>query len=229
MPVILALDTSGAFCSVAIAVDGVVHVDSQRVNRQHNLHILGSIDGLCRGAGIVARDIDGIAFVKGPGSFTGVRLAVSVTQGIAMAAEARVLGVTTSLALALHARNCGVDRCVTLVPSRADSWYVAAFQSGATDDGSGLVQQVADQLFSAPPPWIADYPIASGGRPSWLSGHIELIAEDLNPAATVLDHACASWALCSRSNFEGSAWTDAEFGLPVYVEGDHPWQPAEPA
>ncbi len=214
MPVILSLDTSGPLCSVALARDGERFVDSRRVDRQHNLHVLGAIDGLCLRAGILPRQLDGIVFIKGPGSFTGVRLAVAVAQALAYGSGARVLGVTSSHALALHAAKQGIPRCVTAICSRGTLWYLSGWVT-AKDEASPVH---VDQLVAQPPEWLSMYDVLVGDPPSWVPEALALVPADAQPAATLLDYAITHWGQ--------AAWTDAEGALPVYIDGDHPWQPA---
>jgi tRNA threonylcarbamoyl adenosine modification protein YeaZ len=215
MPVILALDTSGPFCSVALAKDGQRWTESNRVDRQHNLHILGAIDRICAQGGILPRDLEGIVFVKGPGSFTGVRLCVAVTQALALGAGARVLGITTSLALALHLKRLGHRRGVTAVRSRGLLWYVAGY---ALDAGTTPTLQYVDQLVGSPPEWLAEYLALAGEQPPWLPAGFTVLPVDENPALTVLEYGAAM--------FGGPDWIEAGGALPVYIDGDHPWVPA---
>lgn len=214
MPVILALDTSGPFCSVTLAVDGERWVESNRVDRQHNLHILAAIDRVFALGGILPHALDGIAFVKGPGSFTGVRLCVAVTQALAFGADARVLGVTTSMALALQARQLGIERCITAVRSRALLWYLAGFSISA---GEVPVLQHVDQLVEKPPSWFVDYASLAGEPPPWIPPGITVLPSDQTPALTVLEYAVAT--------FGSPAWVEAGEALPVYIDGDHSWMP----
>lgn len=216
MPVILSLDTSGPFCSVALARDDHRWAHSRRVDRQHNLHLLGMIDEICTEGGILARNLEGVVYVKGPGSFTGVRLAVAATQALAFGSGAKVLGVTTSGALALHARAQGLSRCVSAVRSRGLLWYLAAWDL----TGNEPRQTRVDQLVDSPPAWLAGYDTVAGEPAPWLPAGMRRLPEDEQPARTVLEQALRLWG--------GGGWTDAEGALPVYVDGDHPWQPANP-
>ena len=104
---ILALDTATEACAVAVTIDG----DSTErlvMGRQHAERILDLIDELLAEAGLRPTELDAIAFGRGPGMFTGLRIGAGVTQGIAFAADLPVVPVSTLLALAQGA-NGGPD------------------------------------------------------------------------------------------------------------------------
>jgi tRNA threonylcarbamoyladenosine biosynthesis protein TsaB len=103
---LLALDTSTDYCSAAIRRDPDGQVFSRQVlaGQKHSLLLLPMIDDLLREAGLRLSQIGGIAYGEGPGSFTGLRIACSVVQGIAAAHGAQVLGVSTLTSVAEQAR-----------------------------------------------------------------------------------------------------------------------------
>lgn len=122
---ILALETSTEYCSVALWLDGVLHERCELVGQQHSVVLLPMLDGLLREAGMPLRDLDGIAFGAGPGSFTGVRIACGVAQGLAFGASLPVLGISTLLALA---QASGRDKVIAALDARMAEVYCAAYE-----------------------------------------------------------------------------------------------------
>lgn len=97
---ILALDTASEACSVALMQNGQVYERHEYAPRQHAQLLLPMVDTLLAEAGIGKRQLDAIAVGRGPGGFAGVRLAISVAQGMAMGLDVPVLPVSSLAALA---------------------------------------------------------------------------------------------------------------------------------
>lgn len=129
MTVILALDTSTEACSCALAIDGRVHERYVVAPQQHASLILASIETLLRDNDLGFADLDAIAWGRGPGSFTGLRIAAGVTQGIAFAAELPVIEVSTLAALALAAwEEQGKANVFACLDARIDEVYWGLFE-----------------------------------------------------------------------------------------------------
>jgi tRNA threonylcarbamoyladenosine biosynthesis protein TsaB len=122
---ILALDTSTEYCSVALWQDGAVMERCELVGQKHSEVLIEMLDALLKDAGFGIKDIDGIAFGKGPGSFTGVRIACGVTQGLAFGTNLPVVGVCTLEALA---EASGKPRVIAALDARMGEIYHAAYQ-----------------------------------------------------------------------------------------------------
>ena len=90
----LCIETSSAHCSLALGVGDEIFVKHELLLRRHNERVLPMLDELLHAAGLCPTHIQLIGFGAGPGSFTGVRIAASIAQGIALAAgfEAMCLG-----------------------------------------------------------------------------------------------------------------------------------------
>ncbi len=97
---LLAVDTATEACSAALYIDGEILERFELAPRTHTQLILPMIDSLMAEAGLVPQDLDGLAFGRGPGSFTGVRIATGVIQGIALGLDLPVAPVSTLAALA---------------------------------------------------------------------------------------------------------------------------------
>ena len=121
---ILALDTSTDYCSVALWRDGAVDARDALAGQRHSELLLPMVDELLRRHGVRVQDLDGIAFGQGPGSFTGLRIACGVTQGLAFGASLPVVGVSTLLALAQAAQ---AEHAVCCLDARMGEIYHAAF------------------------------------------------------------------------------------------------------
>lgn len=125
---ILALETSTEYCSVALWQDGNVVNRSELVGQRHSELLMEILDNLLHEAGIKLTELDGIAFGAGPGSFTGVRIACGVTQGLALGADLPVVGVCTLQALAQAA---GHDKVIAALDARMGEIYHAAYEKQA--------------------------------------------------------------------------------------------------
>lgn len=121
---ILALDTSTEYCSVALWIDGRVDSRDERAGQRHSELLLATIDELLKRAALRLRDVDGIAYGEGPGSFTGLRIACGVVQGLAFGSGLPVVGIGTLLAMAAGTE---AENVVCCVDARMNEVYHAAY------------------------------------------------------------------------------------------------------
>ncbi len=130
----LALETSTEYCSVAIYQNGDIQSRSELAGQRHSELLLEMIAQVMNEAGLKLSQLDGIAFGAGPGSFTGVRIACGVAQGLALGADLPVLGVCTLQAVA-HA--AGHNKVIAAIDARMNEVYFAAYQMQASQMQSG--------------------------------------------------------------------------------------------
>jgi len=144
---ILAIDSSGAACSVALLSGTEIEQHIEQEPRRHAERVLAMMDGLLATAGIGLTRLDALAFGRGPGSFTGVRIAASVVQGAAYGADLPVVPVSTLAALAQgHFRSSGSSRVLVALDARLGELYWGAYRLSAGD----LMQAAGEEEVAAP-------------------------------------------------------------------------------
>jgi len=129
---LLAFETATEACSVAVWIDGEVRERFGLAPRRHAELALPWAEQLLAGAGIAKSQLDAIAVGRGPGAFTGVRLAIALVQGIALALDRPVVPISTLAALAMQSRG---DRILAAIDARMGEVYAAAFAR----NGDGIV------------------------------------------------------------------------------------------
>lgn len=140
---LLAIETATEACSVALSIDGEVRERFEIAPRRHTELVLPWADELLAEAGIARTQLDAIAVGRGPGAFTGVRLAVALAQGMALALDLPVLPVSTLAVLAWPARvqddaqgraSAAAD-VLAAIDARMGEVYLGWFRA---DDAGGL-------------------------------------------------------------------------------------------
>jgi hypothetical protein len=130
MTTLLALDTATEACSVALLHDGKVTSHYEVIPRLHAQKLLPMIKQLLADAGVALSAVDAIAFGRGPGAFTGVRIAIGVVQGLAFALERPVLPISNLAALAQGAlREHGVQQVAAAIDARMDEVYWGCYRA----------------------------------------------------------------------------------------------------
>lgn len=142
---ILALETATEACSVALWIDGAILERFELAPRRHAELVLPMADALLAEAGIGKRELDAIAVGRGPGAFTGIRLAIAVAQGLALAFDRPVLPVSTLATLAMGQRAQPLP-ILALIDARMGEVYAAAF----APDADGLVTPLGDETVLPP-------------------------------------------------------------------------------
>lgn len=129
---ILALDTATEACSVALWVDGVVSAHAIELTQGHAQHILPMIDALLAAHALRLGDLQAIAVGRGPGGFTGVRLAVSVAQGLALGSSVPTVGISNLAAVAQAAfdRDSAASAVLVCNDARMKEVYTGLYRRG---------------------------------------------------------------------------------------------------
>jgi tRNA threonylcarbamoyladenosine biosynthesis protein TsaB len=122
---ILAVETSTEYCSVALWQYEMVQECGEKVGQKHSEVLIAMLDELLKNADVRISQLDGIAFGKGPGSFTGVRIACGVAQGLALGLNLNVVGVCTLQALA---KLSGHDKVIAALDARMGEIYFAVYK-----------------------------------------------------------------------------------------------------
>lgn len=234
MTVTLCIETSSAYCSLALAVEDQVFFRHEELHRRHNEEVLPLLDALYQEAGVLPRDTGLIGFGAGPGSFTGVRIAASIAQGVAMASGCPVVPMAGSeillrsvLAEFKQGQTTGASSVasaktwLTVVSSRADAYYLALYNWSQENGEDVLTTVHEDRLHTESPQWLQTglHSLSLvGPRPSWLSEALAFEQTlDLAPNAQAM-------VLPVRLAHRLGRSQPAQDALPIYVEGDSPWK-----
>lgn len=124
---LLAIDTSSSYLSLALSLDGEIHAFHEEMGQKHAERTLPEIDTLLKQAGITLTALDAIVFGQGPGSFTGLRIACGLAQGLAFSAGLPVIGIPTLDAVA---QQSAADQLLVCLDARMQQVYCAVYQTG---------------------------------------------------------------------------------------------------
>lgn len=143
----LAIDASTEACSVALSVDGRVTHEFEHCPQSHSLVLLPMVDRILKQADVSLSELDGIIYGRGPGSFTGVRIGIGVVQGLAFAADLRLVGISTMQAMAQQAfTEYGQNSVLAAIDARMSEVYTCLFQA----DANGIMQPVNQEQVLPP-------------------------------------------------------------------------------
>ncbi|MEP6483555.1 MAG: tRNA (adenosine(37)-N6)-threonylcarbamoyltransferase complex dimerization subunit type 1 TsaB [Rudaea sp.] len=128
MSTLIAIETSTESCSAALMRDGDIIERSELAPRRHAELILPMIESLLAEAGLSRRQIDAVAVGRGPGAFTGVRLAISVAQGIGLGLDIPVITISSLAALAQDVPADIDAPILAVIDARMGEVYSGAFR-----------------------------------------------------------------------------------------------------
>lgn len=161
MPCILAIDTSTHACSCALNQDGQISESFEIMPRQHAKMLLPMISTLMDRHSLTFTDLDAVAYGQGPGSFTGLRIAAGVAQGIAFAMSLPVVPVSSLASLALQLRNeLETGLVFSTLDARINEVYWGFFRLT-----NNAVEPVGDEGLCKP----EELPVALPGNPDTLA------------------------------------------------------------
>lgn len=142
---ILSIDTASTTGSVAVVAGDTLLAELTVARREtHSRRLMNMIDGALEMAGLELTDLDGLAFTRGPGSFTGLRIGLSVVKGLALVSGVPLVGVSSLEVLAHQAP----DRCRLIYPmmdARNNEVYCAGYRFS-----EGAFLRVADEAAMSP-------------------------------------------------------------------------------
>lgn len=149
MSKILALDSSTDACSVALCINGKVTSRFEIATQSHTQRLLPMIDELLAEHHMALADLDALAFGRGPGSFTGLRICMGIVQGLAYGANLPVIPVSTleSMAMGFYRQNPHIHQPVlAALDARMDEVYWAFYQPGE----NGMPQALTGEFVMRP-------------------------------------------------------------------------------
>jgi tRNA threonylcarbamoyladenosine biosynthesis protein TsaB len=214
---LLAVETSTEACSAALFIDGDIKERFELAPKEHTRLILPLIDSLMADAGLKPQQLDALAFSRGPGSFTGVRIATGVIQGIALGVDLPVVPVSTLAAIAQDFfDNNESDVVFVAMDARMDEIFWGVYKR----DAQGYAELIGDEAVT--PAGAVEFPDLAGvGIGSgWgvypqelttrLAGRVSHYKAELLPRAGAI-------AQLGARGFEQGLAVAVEQAMPVYL------------
>jgi tRNA threonylcarbamoyladenosine biosynthesis protein TsaB len=216
---VLAIDTSTEACSVAVLDGGGIRLRFQVMERGHAEQLLPMVDELLTDAGLALGDLDGIAFGRGPGAFTGLRIAAGVTQGLAFGANLPVAPVSSLAAVAAQVPAAAGEVVLACSDARMGEVYWAVFRV-APDGG---VEPLSAEYVTPPDAVGRDAPPATHAAGNAI-GACPALAERLAAAGVRVHHRvyprADAIARLGSAMLAAGRGMPPEQALPVYVRDD---------
>ncbi len=156
MKTLLAIETSTRACSVALSVGDQIHILEEMTPQAHAKRLLPMVDSLMKKQGIEPEQLDGLVFGQGPGAFTGLRIAASVIQGLALGWNKPVAGVSGLEAMAWWYSRSVQQPVLAALDARMGECYVSIYHQGAQNVPASLVSP--EQVIE----WIDHHGVAQG-------------------------------------------------------------------
>ncbi|WP_176228369.1 tRNA (adenosine(37)-N6)-threonylcarbamoyltransferase complex dimerization subunit type 1 TsaB [Aeromonas hydrophila] len=222
---ILAVDTATEACSAALLVGEQVFSRWEEAPRDHTRKILPMVQAVLDDAGITLDELDAIAFGRGPGSFTGVRIGIGVAQGLAFGAGVPLIGISTLAAMAQGAHRLdGAKQVLTAIDARMNEVYFGRYELI-----DGRMQLVGDEVVSDPAA-LVDVRGKLTGRVTCVGTGFETYGEILSGLADALVASQVRFpAALDMLPLARSAWLAGEAvaveqATPVYLRDKVTWK-----
>lgn len=221
---ILALDTCTESCSAALLYQGKVFECFEMTQRGHSELILGMMDNVLSQAGVGISVVDALAFGRGPGSFTGVRVGVGVAQGIAFARDIPVIPISSLAAVAQGAADqLDINHLAVAMDARMGEIYCASYKRE-----NGLVKQVDDEQVCPPqdfsPAFMPDSLLEWVGVGTGWREYDAILRECFSNrlAQVSVEHYPRATSIVKLAEFEAQAGRvlPAEQAMPVYLRNN---------
>ncbi|MBS0199239.1 MAG: tRNA (adenosine(37)-N6)-threonylcarbamoyltransferase complex dimerization subunit type 1 TsaB [Proteobacteria bacterium] len=177
---LLAIETATEACSVALSIDGEVRERFEIAPRRHAELALPWCDALLAEAGISRTQLDVIAVGRGPGAFTGVRLAIAIAQGIALGLDRPLVPVSTLQVLAAGANAGEGERVLAAIDARMHEVYWASYQLH-----DGVLEEISPERVVAPSQVVVEGEGWHGIGTGFSAGDAELATRLASQLATV--------------------------------------------
>lgn len=217
-PVLLAVDTATSVCSVAVAAEGTIHGLARDVGQRHTEHLLAMVDEALAARSLSLGQCDAIAFGAGPGSFTGLRIACGIAQGLAYGIDRPVIPIGNLPAIAFDAFEHQPAARVVLVAqdARMNEAYCGVYSQTS---GPGRVNELMPPSLVAPGDLVA---LAQRHHVDALAGSALVAFEKALQAfaGTRIGNApgqARAIASLAVDAFLASATVDAALAAPIYV------------
>ena len=213
----LAIETATECCSVALFNEDEIISENEVAPHRHNEIVLSMCERVLAQAEVSLTQLDGIAFGCGPGAFTGVRLAASVTQGIALAQDLPVVPVSSlaALAQAAYSRH-KVLQVLSCIDARMQEIYVALYQL----DEVNIMQLVGEEQVIRPALLDVEIQDRCMGCGSGWKPYADILLERCRKYITFDANAAPQAefvAVLAKSCFDQGETVLATQALPVYV------------
>ncbi len=210
---LLALDTSTEYLSLAILKGDETFTFDINAGQTHSQIILPQIQALLNAAGVQLKDLHGIAFGAGPGSFTGVRIAAGVSQGLGFGAGLPVEGVCTLLALA---EASGADKVIACLDARMGEVYHAAYEKIA-GSWQAVIEPGLYKPSAVPAIQGGDWVGAGSGWQTYLEQLIAIYGAQLQSIQPSLLPAASAILKLVQPVFASGDAKSASEAMPIYI------------